>query len=120
MTEVNLTHQAVQPSPKVLSLRIAGEVDEGNGRKVEEYFNNAVKAEEPCHVLLDLSGLTFAGSAFFSSLVFWQEEMVKRGGTLVLFGLRPEVASTMRILTLDRRLIICPDQATALARTAKA
>jgi len=116
MAELNLTRETLQPSPKVVVLRIAGELDESNGRKVETYFDDTVAAEAPRDVLMDLSGLAFAGSIFFGSLLFWREELAKGGGTLVLFGLRPEVASTMRIFALDRLVTICDDQAAALAK----
>jgi phenylacetate-CoA ligase len=48
-------------------------------------------------------------------LLVCREEVMKRGGELVLFALRPELFSTMRILTLDRVLSIRADQAAALA-----
>jgi stage II sporulation protein AA (anti-sigma F factor antagonist) len=116
MADLQLSRQTVQESPKVVCWRIAGELDENNGRQVESYFDELVQAEQPRHVLLDLSGLIFAGSSFFGSLLFWKEEVGKNGGSLVLFGLRPEVASTMRIFALDRVLSICDDQQAALAK----
>src|SRR4051812_34416456 len=88
----------IQESPPVLAIRIGGEVGGPNGRQAEAYFDESIQAEQPRHVLLDLGDLTFADSGFFSSLLFWREEMMKRGGALVLFGLRPEIASTLRIL----------------------
>ena len=119
MADLDLARQTVQESPKVVCMKIAGEVDETNGRRVETYFDELVETEKPCHVLLDLSGLTFAGSAFFGSLLFWKEELAKNGGGLVLFALRTEVASTLRIFALDRVLSIAADQAAALAALPK-
>ena len=119
MAELNLSRQVVQPSPKVLSLCIAGELDEHNGRRAEGYFDESIAAEQPRHVLLDLSGLTFAGTSFFSSLLFWKEETAKAGGQLILFGLQPQVASTMRILALDRMMTICDTQQSALDKLPK-
>ena len=116
MADLELSRETVQESPKVVCWRISGELDENNGRQVETYFDELVESDEPQHVLLDLSGLIFAGSSFFGSLLFWKEEVGKRGGTLVLFGLRPEVASTMRIFALDRVLTICDDRQAALAK----
>ena len=37
------------------------------------------------------------------------------GGKLVLFGVRPELHSTLRLLSFDKFLTIKPDQAAALA-----
>jgi anti-anti-sigma factor len=119
MPEVKLSQQTVQESPRVIVVRIAGEADATNGPHMESYFNEMLQAAQPQHVLLNLDDLTFSGSAFFSSLLFWREEMTKRGGVLVLFGLRPEIASTMRILTLDRVLTVRPDQQAALTALPK-
>ena len=115
MPEANLSHERLQEAPRVTAVRIRGDVDASNGRAVESYFDAVLKDEQPRHVLLDLGGVTFGDSAFFSSLLFWREEMTKRGGQLILFGPRPELLSTLRILTLDRVLTIRPDQAAALA-----
>ena len=115
MAEVNLSHERVQEGPRVAVVRIGGDIDSTNGRAVESYFDTVLQAEQPRHVLLDLGGVTFGDSAFFSSLLFWREELLKDGGKLVLFALRPELISTMRILTLDRVLTIKPDRAAALA-----
>ena len=115
MADATLSHERVQESPRVTVVRIHGDVEASNGRAVESAFEAALQADQPRHVLLDLGGVTFGDSAFFSSLLFWREEMTKRGGKLVLFGLRPELLSTLRILTLDRVLTIRPDREAAVA-----
>jgi anti-anti-sigma factor len=119
MAALKLSRQKVQDAPVVVTLRVAGEMGGANGRQAETYFDETLQADKPRHVLLDLGELTFADSAFFSALLFWREEMMKGGGALVLFGLRPEIASTMRLLTLDRVLTVRPDQAAALAALPK-
>jgi anti-anti-sigma factor len=96
-------------------LRLAGEVEIFSAQEAERYFDRLVEEEQPRHVLLDLSELTFASSVFFSSLLFWREEMTRRAGQMVLYGLRPEIASTLRIVALDQVLTIRPDQPSALA-----
>ena len=115
MPDLNLSHETVQESPRVVAVRVGGDVDSGNARQLEGYFDSALQGAQPKHVLLDLSGVSFGDTTFFSALLFCKEELTKRGGKLVLFGLRPELFSTMRILTLDRVLTIRPDQAAALA-----
>jgi anti-anti-sigma factor len=119
MPAMSVSHEKVLESPRAVIIRIAGEVDETNGRRAESYFDEVLRADQPRHVLLDLSDLTFASTAFFSPLLFWKDEVVKRGGSLVLFGLRPEIQRTMRIFTLDRLLTIWPDRASALASLPK-
>jgi len=117
--EVQLSRQTLQQAPRIVVLSIVGEGDYHNGRRIETYFDEMLEADKPRHVLLDLSGLTFAASVFFGSLLFWRESMTARNGFLVLYGLRPEVASTLRIVALDRVLKICPDQQAALAALPK-
>lgn len=117
MASILLEKETIQDSPKIVVLKIAGELDETNGRQVESYFNNLVDSEKPKHVLADLSGLAFAGSSFFGSLLFWKEELAKAGGSLVLFSLRQEIASTMRLFSLDRVVTICENQQAAVAKT---
>jgi anti-anti-sigma factor len=118
MAEVQLSYETVRENPKVLLFRIAGEVDETNGRQTETYFTDLMSAQKPRDVLLDLGGLTFGSSGFFGSLLFWKEEVAKGGGQMVLFGLRPEIASTLRIFSLDRVVSIRADRQAALAKTA--
>ena len=115
MTEVNLSHERVHESPRIVVVRIDGEIHYGTGRAIESYFDTVLESEQPRHVLLDLGGVSYGDSSFFSTLLFWREEMTKRGGKLVLFALQPHVHSTLRILALDRVLAIKPDQAAALA-----
>ena len=113
--DVTLSHQTLQQSPKVVLVRIAGQGNSQTGRQIETYFDQMLEREKPRHVLLDLSELAFAASVFFGSLLFWRETMASEGGKLVLFALRPEVASTLRIATLDRVLTIRPDCQAALS-----
>jgi len=114
MPDLNLSCETVQDSPKTVVMSVVGELDQTNGREVETYFNDLIDSEKPQHVLVDLSGLVFAGSGFFGSLLFWKEELAKGGGLLVLYALRPEIASTMRIFSLDRIVTICDDQNSAM------
>ena len=115
MSDIKLSRQTLQESPKIVVLSIIGEGNYQNGREIETYFEEMMQTDKPRHVLLDLAGLIFAGSVFFGSLLFWRESMINQGGMLMLCGLRPEIASTLRIATLDRVLKIFPDQQAALA-----
>jgi anti-anti-sigma factor len=112
--DLKLNRQTVAQSPKVVVVSLAGQVEGANGLQAERYFDEMLRQEQPRHVLLDLRGLTFAGSVFFSSLLFWRETLARQGGQLVLYGLRPEISSTMRILALDEVLPISADQPSAL------
>src|SRR5579884_1371677 len=113
--ELNMSHQALRDAPRVVQVRIGCDVESGNGQEVEKYFNYVLQSERPRHVLLDLGGVAFGDTAFFSLLLFWNEEVQKAGGKLVLFGVRPELHSTLRLLSFDKFLTIRPDQEAALA-----
>jgi len=120
MLNLKLSRQTLLQSPKVVQVSLAGEVEPINGMQAEQYFDRMLQEEKPAHVLLELGGLTFASSVFFSALLFWREKLTSRQGRLVLHGLRPEIANTVRILALDRVLTICPDQPSALAAVSTA
>jgi len=120
MSDLKLSRETMQDSPKTVVMSIAGEIDQTNGREVETYFNDLMDSEKPHHVLVDLSDLAFAGSGFFGSLLFWKEEVSKAGGLLVLFALRPEIASTMRIFSVDRIVTICSNREAAVKKVKEA
>jgi stage II sporulation protein AA (anti-sigma F factor antagonist) len=114
MFDLKMDRQTLRQSPKVVVVSLAGEVEASNGLQVEQYVDRVLQEEQPRHILLDLGGLTFAGSVFFSALLFWRDRLTRQGGQLVLYGLRPEIVRTMRILALDRVLTIRADQPCAL------
>ena len=114
-SQLKLSHQVAKASPKVVTLALAGEYDHSNGRSAEAYFDEMLEKESPKHVLLDLSGLTFAASIFFSALLFWKEALTAGGGKLVVFAPTSEVLSTMRLFTMDRVVTTCADQKAAMA-----
>lgn len=115
MLDLKLSREPLERSPHVVVMSLAGQAEFGNGLRTDQYFNQMLQEEKPQHVLLDLQDLTFADSAFFSSLLFWRGCLAQNGGCLVLYGLRPEIAGTLRIMALDRVLTIRPDRATAVA-----
>jgi anti-anti-sigma factor len=109
-----MSRQVLRDSPRVVVFRLAGDVDYLNVQGVEAYFNDLLEAEKPRHLLLDVSGLTFVVTPFLGSLLFWEKELQRRGGRLVLFGARPSIEHPMRVLRLNRVLTFCPDQQAAL------
>lgn len=115
MSALTLSRRTVQETPKVEAVAIAGDVDAAGEERVRAYFDEAIQAAQPRHVLLDLTGLTFAGTGFLSCLLLWREELAREGRALVLFGLRRQFASTVRVAALDRILTIRPDEPSALA-----
>jgi anti-anti-sigma factor len=115
MASAKLSRQQLPQAPGVLVIAVSGDVDGSNSDEIERFFDSALEQDKPQHVLLDLTGLTFASTEFYSCLVFWRDELGRRGGKLVLYGLPAIIASTLRIFSLDRVLTNRPDQAAALA-----
>jgi len=114
MLGLTLSRQTLLQCPKVVAVSLAGQVEIDNGLELEQYFDRVLQEDQPRHVLLDLGGLSFAGSVFFSSLLFWRQALARQGGRLVLYGLRPEIAGAIRTLALDQVLTIRADQPSAL------
>jgi anti-anti-sigma factor len=59
MVPLEFSRAAAPEAANVLVLRIGGDVDYLKVPTVEAYMAEALRAEQPRHVLLDLSGLTF-------------------------------------------------------------
>jgi stage II sporulation protein AA (anti-sigma F factor antagonist) len=116
MVPLQMGRERVQDSPRVVVLRIAGDVDYLTVEAVEKHFSDLLEAEQPRHVLLDVSGLTFIVTPFLGSLLFWKQKLAERDGRLVLFGVRPAIEYPMRAMRLHRVLTFCPDRETALAQ----
>jgi anti-anti-sigma factor len=119
MVPLQLGRETVQDSPRIVVMRLAGDVDYLNVEGVEKYFTDLVGTEQPRHVLLDVSGLTFIVTPFLGSLLFWKERLGLGGGRLVLFGIRPAIEYPMRAMRLHRVLTFCPDRQAALDLLAK-
>jgi anti-anti-sigma factor len=114
MVPMQLGRETAQESPRIVIMRLAGDVDYLNVEGVEKYFTDLVEAERPRHVLLDVSGLTFIVTPFLGSLLFWKERLGQGGGRLVLFGVRPAIEYPMRAMRLHRVLTFCSDRQAAL------
>jgi anti-anti-sigma factor len=116
MVPLQLGRERVQESPRVVVLRVAGDVDYLTVEAVERHFNDLLEAEQPRHVVLDCTGLTFIVTPFLGSLLFWKERLGQGGGRLILFGLRPAIESPMKAMRLHRVLTFTADRETALAQ----
>jgi stage II sporulation protein AA (anti-sigma F factor antagonist) len=114
MDAPQLSRRLVRESPGTVVLRIAGEVDYLAVPRVENYFAQMLQAEQPRHVLIDGSDLTFVVTPFLGSLIFWQEEVRKRQGRLIVFGLSSSLQRVMDVLRLERVLTFCHDEQAAL------
>jgi anti-anti-sigma factor len=115
MAKLTLTRQMLSDVPGVLVVRLAGTVDGDNGRSVDEYMKESFQSLQPSNVLLDCSSLAYVPSAFLGSLLFWKDQISKRGGRLVLFAVGSFVADILQAVGFTRLFTLSADQQTALA-----
>lgn len=73
----------------------------------------AVRAAGARHVLLGLSGVTFADSASVGAFLQIQQDLAPAGGRLVLFGCPPRLARQIGDMGLSARFSTCADEAEA-------
>jgi anti-anti-sigma factor len=119
MVPLQFSRQIVQESPRVVVLGLAGDVDYLQVPEVEGHFHELLQTEQPQHLLIDASALTFVVTPFLGSLLFWQEEVRKRGGRLVVFGLSQSLCRLLSVLRLERVLILCSNLQSALNALSK-
>src|SRR4051812_7350844 len=113
MADFSMNWQRIDPTRDVVVIRLAGAVDYADQKFVETQFASMLTQENPKHVLMDFREITFVVTPFLGSLLFWREQMMKRGGSLVLFGLRRGMAVAVEHLYLQRVLTICEDEEAA-------
>jgi anti-sigma B factor antagonist len=116
MATFEMRHQLVRETPRVLLLELAGEARYLDLAATESYFSQALAETQPQHVLLDMAGVTFMVTPFLGSLLFWKEEVARRGGRLILCGLGPRMESLVRLVRLDRLLTLCATRDEALSQ----
>jgi anti-anti-sigma factor len=118
MTKLTLTRQTIRDEPRVLVVRLVGAVDSDNGQRVDEYMKESFQAEQPCHVLLDFSALSYIPSVMLGSLLFWKDQIGKHGGKLILFAVQSLIADLIHVVGFHRIFTLTADQETALAALA--
>jgi anti-anti-sigma factor len=88
----------------VATIRLAGEVDSRSAHRLNELIAAAV-SHTPQRLVLLVEELTYLSSAGLRSLVF-AHQTVGKGVEIVLVGVRPEVAKTIRLTGFDRSIVM--------------
>ena len=86
---------------KAVRLRIAGELDAITAPELRSAFD-ALAAEEPSRVVLDLSALDLIDSSGVGAIVSLFKQLKTFGGELGVVGLQGQPRSIFRLLRLDR------------------
>ena len=82
--------------------------------EIGEEFNAAAAREEFKKILLDFSGVDFAGSDVIGKLVILNKRMRQKGGNLKLCGICPYIREVLAITRLDTILDIAENETDAL------
>jgi anti-sigma B factor antagonist len=112
MTEVRRPHLQVEHIEGVAIVTINDReihqvfCESNDVEEIGQQLNELVEAEGRPRLLLDLDAVEFMATAFQAKLLSLSERLRKRGGVLMLCGLRPEVARSFRITGLYRRFTI--------------
>jgi anti-anti-sigma factor len=88
----------------VATIRLVGEVDSRSAHRLNELIIDAVQYT-PDRLVLLVEGLTYLSSAGLRSLVFAHQKM-GRESEIVLVGVRPEVAETIRLTGFDQSIVM--------------
>ncbi len=88
----------------VATIWLSGELDSRSAPQLNELVIEAVE-HEPERLVLLVSDLAYLSSAGLRSLVFAHQKMA-RGTEIVLVGVRPDVAETIRLTGFDRSIVM--------------
>ena len=88
----------------VVTIRLTGELDSRSAPELNEVIVEAIAGEVRRLVLL-AEDLTYMSSAGLRCLVFAHQKL-GRDADIVLVGTRPEVAETIRLVGLDRAVMM--------------
>jgi anti-anti-sigma factor len=82
--------------------------------EIGEQLTELIEAEGEPRLVLDLGEVEFMATAFQAKLLALGERLRRRGGVLMLCGLRPQVARSFRITGLYKRFTIVENLHAAL------
>ena len=93
-----------QFSAGTATIRLSGELDSGSAPQFEQVIND-VASRDVSRLVLGMEELAYLSSAGLRCLVFAQQKM-PAGVPIILTGLQPDVAETIRLTGFDRRVQI--------------
>lgn len=105
-------------SENLVTVSIAGELDEYGIRQIKDTFDGVTTTHGARTILVDLSKVTFAGSAAIALFVATARQVRYKNGKLVLAGATPVVAEVFDLIGLGELIRLYPsidDAVTALS-----
>ena len=104
---VSLLDISVEAGESGPVVRLSGEADLSVAGQLGEALNAQVSSGAR-HLTVDLSGLRFADSAAIRTLIEAHLALTRRGGTLELAGIRPEMARIFSLLGVAQVISVRP------------
>lgn len=104
------------PAVTVVELNLPEVLDSAEFDRLNDAVRSAVDADAARGWVLDLSGVTYMGSAVLGFLVNVRQRVRDGGGRLVLCGVSPRLGQTLRACSLERLLVVEPTRDAAVAR----
>lgn len=109
--------QVTELDPELNRVTLTGRLDAEGCAKAELPFTAAVGSAGR-HAVLDLGAVGFVGSLGIRMLISVARVLHRKGRTMVLYGVRPEVAEVFDTVALDQLIPIVGTEAEARARIA--
>ncbi len=106
--------EVVELSPVANKVVLEGRLDSTTVGQVETPFTAAVAASGRSAVI-DMGGLEFLSSLGIRLLLSSSRPVTRRGGKVVLFGVRPMVAEVLTAMALEQVLPMVATEEEALA-----
>jgi anti-sigma B factor antagonist len=104
----------MDPSDPANVLPLEGEIDLHVSPRLENSLWRMIK-QQPPHVIIDLSGVTFIDSSGLAVLIRAMQDIQKYGGTLRLSGMNEYVRPIFETARLDQIFLIDPQSDELLA-----
>jgi anti-anti-sigma factor len=106
----------VQLNQEIPCLILTGRLD-GFGADLFEKKTNDIHPDSS-HWIADFQAVDYMSSAGIRALLRKDKELRKKGGSLILFGMDPDVAKVLNLTGLSKHFMVVPDQKEALAHIA--
>ncbi len=84
-------------SPGVIALKIGGSLDANTSSRLEDEINDLLETS-PKSLIFDFESLDFISSAGIRVILMAQKELLKRGGSIMMVKLQPQIQKVFDII----------------------
>lgn len=87
---------------KTLYIRLEGEIDHHSAQAIREKIDMAFEPTDCQQIIFDFSGVTFMDSSGIGMIIGRYKNAKKRGGTIAITGMSPEIGRIFQISGLAK------------------